>query len=159
MLTHTTLLIYKVDLIKYVFEKPALSGKIARWQMILTEYDIQYTTQKAIKGSVLVDHLAHQDVEDYQSMRFNFPDEDIMTLDNIKDNGPYDGPEKGSRWTLYFDGASSALGNDINMVLISREGCHTPFTARLCFSCTNNMAEYEACIFGLKAAIWSQGCD
>ena len=56
--------------------------------MILTEFDIQYTTQKAIKGSVLADHLAHQAVEDYQSMRFDFPDEDIMTLDNIKGNGP-----------------------------------------------------------------------
>ena len=41
MLTHTTLLISKMDLIKYIFEKPSLSGRIARWQMILTEYDIQ----------------------------------------------------------------------------------------------------------------------
>ena len=133
MLTHTTLLISKMDPIKYIFEKPALSGRIARWQMILTKYDIQYTTQKTIKGSVLADHLAHQAVEDYQSVRFDFPDEDIMTLDNIKANGPYDGPEQGSRWTLYFDGASNALGNDIGVVLISPEGCHTPFTARLLF--------------------------
>ena len=59
MLTHTTLLISKMDPIKYTFEKPTLSGRIARWQMILTEYDIQYTTQKAIKGTVLEDHLAH----------------------------------------------------------------------------------------------------
>ena len=28
------------DPIKYIFEKTALSGQIARWQMILTEYDI-----------------------------------------------------------------------------------------------------------------------
>ena len=76
-----------------------------------------------------------------------------MTLDNIEDCRPYDGPKQGSRWTLYFDGASNALGNGISVVLISLEGCHTPFTARLYFSCTNNMAEYEACIFGLKAAI------
>ena len=73
MLTHTTLLISKMDPIKYIFEKPALSGRIARWQMILTEYDIQYTTQKAIKGNVLADHLAHQAVDDYQSMNFEFP--------------------------------------------------------------------------------------
>ena len=37
MLTHTTLLISKMDPIKYIFEKPALSVQIARWQMILTE--------------------------------------------------------------------------------------------------------------------------
>ena len=96
-----------MDLIKYIFEKPALSRRIARWQMILTEYDIQYTTQKAIKGSVLADQLAHQAVEDYHSMKFEFPDEDIMTLDNCEEIRPYDGPEPGSRWTLFFDGESA----------------------------------------------------
>ena len=82
--------------------------------MILKEYDIQYTTEKAIKGSVLAYHLAHQAVEDYQSMKFDFPDEDIMTLDNNEEIRPYDRPEQGSRWTLYFDGASNALGNSID---------------------------------------------
>ena len=54
---------------------------------------------------------------------------------------------------MAFDGASNALGNGIGVVIISHEGFHTPFTARLCFDCTNDMAEYEACILGLKAAI------
>ena len=143
-----------MDPIKYIFEKPALSGRIEKWQMILTEYDIQYTTQKAIKGSVLADHLAHQAVDDYQSMKFEFPDEDIMLVNNSEELRPYDGPEQGSRWTLVFDEASNALGNGIGVVIISPEGCHTPFTARLCFNCTNNMAEYEACIMGLKATIY-----
>ena len=58
--------------------------------MILTEYDIQYTTQKAIKGSVLNDHLAHQVVDDYQSMRFELPDEDIMSVSNFEELRPYD---------------------------------------------------------------------
>ena len=53
-------------------------------------------SQKAIKGSVLADHMDHQDVEDYQSMKFDFPDEDIMTLDNVEDFRPYDGREQGS---------------------------------------------------------------
>ena len=54
---------------------------------------------------------------------------------------------------MVFDGASDALGTGIGVVIISPQGCHTPFAARLCFDCTNNMAEYEACILGLKAAI------
>ena len=102
---------------------------------------------------MLADHLAHQAVEEYQSMKFDFPDEDIMILDNVEEFRPYEGPKQGSRWTLYFDGASNAFGNGIGAVLISLEGFHTPFTARLCFKCTNNMAEYEACIFGLKTSI------
>ena len=64
--------------------------------MILTEYDIQYTTQKDITGSVLVDHLAHQAVDDYQSMNFDFPDENIMLVTYCAKSGPYDGPEQGS---------------------------------------------------------------
>ena len=30
---------------------------------------------------------------------------------------------------------------------------YIPFTARLCFDCTNNIAEYEACALGIRAAI------
>ena len=54
---------------------------------------------------------------------------------------------------MVFDGASYALGNGIGVVIISPKGYHTPFTARFCFNYTKNMAEYEACILGLKAAI------
>ena len=54
---------------------------------------------------------------------------------------------------MVFDGASNTLGNEIGVVIISLEGCHTPFTARLCFDCTNNMAEYEVWILGLRASI------
>ena len=54
---------------------------------------------------------------------------------------------------MSFDGDFNALGNGIDVVIISPQRCHTPFTARLCFDCTNNMAEYEACIMGIKAAI------
>ena len=86
-------------------------------------------------------------------MNFEFPDENIMLVTNCKEPGPYEGPDPGSRWTMVFDEASNVLGNGIRATIISPKGFHTPFTARLCFDCTNNMVEYEACIFGLKAAI------
>ncbi|KAK5774710.1 hypothetical protein PVK06_042566 [Gossypium arboreum] len=54
---------------------------------------------------------------------------------------------------MSFDGASNALGHGIGAALVSPEGNHYPFTARLNFFCTNNIAEYEACIMGLRAAI------
>ena len=86
-------------------------------------------TQKAIKGSVLADHLAHQAVDDYQSMNFEFPDENIMLVTDCEEPGPNEGPEEVSRWSMYFDGASNALGNGIGAVIISLEGSHTLFTA------------------------------
>ena len=47
------------------------------------------------------------------------------------------------------DGASNALGRSVGAILISPEGNHCPFTAKLSFDCTNNVAEYEACVMGL----------
>ena len=58
MLSHTTWLISKMALVKYIFEKPACTGQIARWQVLLSEFNIVYVTQKEIKGSTLADYLA-----------------------------------------------------------------------------------------------------
>ena len=44
MLTYTTFLISKMDPINYILEKLALTGRLARWHMLLSEYDIQYVT-------------------------------------------------------------------------------------------------------------------
>ena len=44
-------------------------------------------------------------------------------------------------------------GHGIGAVLISPERQYVPMTARLCFNCTNNIAEYEACVMGIRAAI------
>ncbi|PKI75824.1 hypothetical protein CRG98_003739 [Punica granatum] len=56
-------------------------------------------------------------------------------------------------WKMYFDGAINSTGSGIGVVLISPEGCHFPVAAKIDFPCTNNIAEYEACILGLQAAI------
>ena len=40
-----------------------------------------------IKGSVQDDHLAHQDVDNYQSMNFEFPDENIMLVTDCEEPG------------------------------------------------------------------------
>jgi len=58
MLNYTTWLVPKMDPIKYIFEKPALTGRIARWQVLLSEFDIVYVTQKEVKESTLADYLA-----------------------------------------------------------------------------------------------------
>ena len=46
-----------MDLIKYIFEKPALTGKISHWQMLLSEFDIAFVVQKAIKDQAIADYL------------------------------------------------------------------------------------------------------
>ena len=78
-------------------------------------------------------------------MSFDFPDEDLMAVLQIEEE---ESPEENG-WKMYFDGASNALGRSVGTVLISPEGNHCPFIARLSFDCTNNVAEYEACVMGL----------
>ncbi|XP_070019401.1 uncharacterized protein [Nicotiana sylvestris] len=95
---YTTYLISRMDPWKYIFQKPMPTGKLAKWQILLSEFDIVDVIQKAIKGQALVDHVTEN---------------------------PVDG----------------------------EIGQHYPVSAKLRFPCTNNMAEYEACILGLKRAI------
>ncbi|XP_057972800.1 uncharacterized protein LOC131160947 [Malania oleifera] len=134
-----------MDPIKYVFEKPAVTGQMAHWQMLLTEYDITYVTRKAIKGSIIEEYLADRPVNDYQPMEFDFPDQDIDSIDQEK--------EDNVGWMMLFDGATNVWGHGIGAVLISPKGKYYPVTARLTFPCTNNITEYEACVLGLQAAI------
>ena len=137
-----------MDPIKYIFEKPALTGWIARWQVFLSELDIVYVTQKAIKRSALVDYLAQHPLNDYQPMHLEFPNEDIMALfEEMSEDKDRD------KWIVWFDDASNALGHGVGAALVSPDNQCIPFTVRLGFDCTNNMAEYEACTLGIQAAI------
>jgi len=54
-----------MDPIKYIFEKLAPTRRIARWQMLLSEYDIAYVTQKSVKGSALAEYLAQKPINNY----------------------------------------------------------------------------------------------
>ena len=55
-------------------------------------------------------------------------------------------------WSLYFDGAMNMKGREIGVVLLSPEGVAIPQACQLTFSVTNNVAEYEALLAGLKHA-------
>ena len=108
-----------------------------------------FTTQKVVKGQAIADHLAENlRNDDYQPLHTYFPDEDVLfcgVAEDMKEECPH--------WRLFFDGASNAFGAGIGAVLVSPEGKHFPTTIKLQFPCTNNMAEYEACILGLKLAL------
>ncbi|XP_052305620.1 uncharacterized protein LOC127904792 [Populus trichocarpa] len=145
MLYYTTWLISKVDPLRYICNKPFLSSRIARWQVLLAEYDIVYMTRKAVKGSAIADHLADNAVEDYEPLDFDFPDEDILSIEKEE--------EKTDWWTMFFDGAVNVYGNGAGAVIISPDKKQYPVSVKLHFECTNNTAEYEACILGLEAAL------
>jgi hypothetical protein len=41
-------------------------------------------TIKAIKESVIVDHLADNAIEEYEPLSFDFPSEDVLTIEKEK---------------------------------------------------------------------------
>jgi ribonuclease HI len=90
--------------------------------------------RKAVKGSVIADHLADNVVEDY-----------VLSLEEEE--------EKIDWWTIFFDGVVNVYGNGASTVIISLDQKPYPVLVKLHFECTNNTTEYEACILGLEAAL------
>jgi len=122
------------------------TGRLAKWQILLTEFDIVYVTRTTMKAQALADHLAENPVdEEYQPLDTYFPDEEVNTVEVVSEDAHV--------WKMFFDGAVNAKGVGIGAILISPSGQHYPATARLRFFCTNNTAEYEACIMGMHMAI------
>ena len=48
----------KIDPLRYLFQVLALTGKISRWLVLLTEFNIEYIMTKVIKDRVVVEFLA-----------------------------------------------------------------------------------------------------
>ncbi|XP_069143541.1 uncharacterized protein [Solanum lycopersicum] len=136
-----------MDPLKYIFQKAMPTGKLAKWQMLLSEFDIVYVTQKAIKAQDLVDQLAENPVdEEYEPLKNYFHDEEVSFVgEDISEAYP--------GWILLFDGEVNHQGKGIGAVLVSKSIQHYPMAAKIWFNCTNNTAEHEACVLGLKVAI------
>ena len=45
----------KADPIKYVLSRPVVSGRTARWVVLLQQYDVAYVSLKAINEQALAD--------------------------------------------------------------------------------------------------------
>ncbi|XP_042515399.1 uncharacterized protein LOC122089775 [Macadamia integrifolia] len=144
MLTYSVFLVSRMDPIKYLFEKPALTGRLAHWLLLLVEFDIVYVTQKSIKGSFITKHLSTHPVVDTRPLNDIFPDKDVVSIEVEDEVGI---------WQMFFDGATNHKGCRVGVLLITPEGLNLPMAYRLDFECTNNMAEYESCLMGLQAAI------
>ena len=56
-------------------------------------------------------------------------------------------------WRVFVDGASSAMGASAGIVIITPEEIRLEHSFRLGFKASNNEAEYEALIAGLKTAL------
>ena len=67
----------KVDPLRYLYDAPVLIGKLAKWLVLLTEFDIQYLTKKTIKGRAVAEFLALNPIEGQETWEYEFPDESL----------------------------------------------------------------------------------
>ncbi|GJS06171.1 reverse transcriptase domain-containing protein [Tanacetum coccineum] len=63
-----------------------------------------------------------------------------------------DQKDRQEEWMLFTDGASSSKGSGAGLVLISPTKTEYTYALRLTFESTNNQAEYEALLAGLRIA-------
>ena len=64
---------------------------------------------------------------------------------------PEDKPDN-TYWTIHFDGSRQLEGSGARVILTSPRGDKFCYVLRLMFPCTNNAAEYEALLHGLRMA-------
>ncbi|KAJ9566692.1 hypothetical protein OSB04_002658 [Centaurea solstitialis] len=120
-----------------VLRKPELTGRLAKWCIYLSGFDIEFKPKTAIKSQALADYVAE----------FS-PGLEPTTCDEvhnvtIQDNQP---------WLLYVDGSSIVRGVGLGVVLKSSQGGNMMYSIRCEFKAMNNEAEYEALIAGLDIA-------
>ncbi|KAL5554586.1 hypothetical protein UlMin_041987 [Ulmus minor] len=116
-----------------VFQKPEASGRLAKWSIELGEFDIQFKPQTAIKGQALADFIAE----------FTYTPEMSEKLTTQTQN---------SQWKLYVDGSSTETSSGAGIILVSPDGVKLSCAVRFKFKATNNQAEYEALLSGLRLA-------
>ncbi|KAK2984212.1 hypothetical protein RJ640_006671 [Escallonia rubra] len=149
---HEIHLISRADHLKYILSTPVLTGRLARWTVILYQFNIEYVPQKVVKGQALAYFLAAHPVPDDSPLVLDLPDEEVMQTE-IK---------KG--WEIYFDGASRSpdgekqhdLKNNqssIGIIFVTPEGGIILHSFFLTEGCSNNEAEYEAIIAGLELSL------
>ena len=107
MTEYSVHLISRLDPLRYLFDRPTLTGRLMRWLVLLIEFDIQYVSQKSIKESIVADHLASLLISEGRPVDDDFPDEELIAMTSL------------SGWCMYFDVATNHLGYEIGVLLIS----------------------------------------
>ncbi|GJX18764.1 reverse transcriptase domain-containing protein [Tanacetum coccineum] len=125
--------------IKQILTKTEASGKLAKYVVELGAYNITFEPRNDVKGQVLADFIT--ETPDGESPKEYFRTPEVA-------------PERDDteEWTLFMDGASSVKGSGVGLVLIGPSGVEHTYALRLTFDSTNNKAEYEALLAGLRIA-------
>jgi ribonuclease HI len=106
------------------------TGCISKWAVELGDLSIDFKPRTAIKSQALVDFMVE------------WRENQIPT--------PVDKPE---HWTMYFDGSLKLDGGGAGVLFISPRGEQLKYVLQILWEVSNNKAEYEALLHGLRLAI------
>jgi ribonuclease HI len=110
--------------------KPDTAGRLIQWAVELSEFDIEYRPRQAIKAQALADFIAEFTVAEEEPLE-----------------------EKQERkWEVEIDGSSVKGVGGVGIVFKTPEGHLLKHSVRLQYPTTNNEAEYEALLTGLRIA-------
>ena len=105
------------------------TGRVAKWAVEIGVFDLKYSPRTAIKSQAMADFL----------------------VDWMEAQQPEALPDQ-KKWSLYFDGAMSYEGAGAGVVLVSPSGDKLRYVLQIHFTATNNVAEYEALLHGMRIA-------
>ncbi|GJZ13833.1 reverse transcriptase domain-containing protein [Tanacetum coccineum] len=118
--------------IRQVMSRPEVAGRLQKWSIMLGEHNITYRPCTSVKGQILADFL----VEKPEEASADMSEKEILQ----------------EPWTLFTDGSSCIDGSGAGLILTSPEGAEFAYALRFQFTASNNEAEYEALLAGLRIA-------
>jgi ribonuclease HI len=113
--------------LKDILRNREATGRIGKWVAELNEFSIDYVHRSSIQSQALADFIADWT----PGAQEEETDKDVES------------------WTVFCDGSWGTFGAGAVAVLVAPSKVRTCYAARLDFSCTNNIAEYEALLLGL----------
>jgi ribonuclease HI len=119
--------------LKQTLGKIETAGRLVKWAVELGALDVEYAPRTTIKAQALADFLVE--------IR---PSVEVMTV----------GLEATAEapWMLHADGSSTSMGAGVGISLRDPKGLELDYSIKLGFDATNNVAEYEALIIGMRIA-------
>jgi hypothetical protein len=118
-------MVSKANVIKHMLSMPILNGRVGKWILALSEFDLRYESARAVKGQIMADFVTHHH-------KYSIGYVEPMS------------------WTLFFDGSSCKHGGGFGIVIISPRGSSFEYAYAIKPMMTNNQAEYEAILKGLQ---------
>nr|ABA96229.2 retrotransposon protein, putative, unclassified [Oryza sativa Japonica Group] len=115
------------------------TGRVVKWAIELSEFDLHFEPRHAIKSQALADFVAEWT-----------PAPEAVSVPEAS-SGPSQLPHT-AYWVMQFDGSLSLQGAGAGVTLTSPSGDVLRYLVLLDFRATNNMAEYEGLLAGLRVA-------